>query len=161
MLNTHELRAEYRLIRQRDGLVPNRLARGFWCSLAAIVGMVLVAVLLLFLMTGWVWAGNAEISGKIEGYSLEQWADAIYSAEGGSKTRHPYGILTKYKHTSPRQACINTIINKHKVWVKAGKPGQYIDYLANKYAPLNVANDPSGLNRHWRKNVQYFLARNK
>jgi len=41
--------------------------------------------------------------------NVNKLADAIYLAEGGSKTKHPYGILKKYKTTTPRQACINTI----------------------------------------------------
>lgn len=87
----------------------------------------------------------------------ELWADAIYRAEGGASTRHPYGILQKYKSTSPRQACINTIRHKHADWVKAGSRGSFLDYLASKYAPLNVANDPSNLNQNWKRNVDHFL----
>lgn len=88
--------------------------------------------------------------------------NAIYRAEGGAATRHPYGVLTKYKHTSPRQACINTLRSKHKAWVKAGKPKTYLEFLRDRYAPIsNCANDPTKLNRNWLKNVRHFLEQNR
>ena len=33
----------------------------------------------------------------------DQVVDAIYITEGGTHTKHPYGILTHYKHTTPHQ----------------------------------------------------------
>jgi len=87
-------------------------------------------------------------------YTNEQIADAIYQAEGGSKTRHPYGILAKYKHTTPRQACLNTISHAKKDW--NGK-GDFLEFLQKRYAPLNAKNDPTGLNKNWLKNVQWWL----
>ncbi len=89
-------------------------------------------------------------------YSDDQIVNAIYLAEGGSKTSHPYGILAHYRHTTPRQACFNTVRHARKDW--NGK-GDFILFLQKRYAPLNVANDPTGLNRNWYKNVMYFLRR--
>lgn len=86
----------------------------------------------------------------------DQIADAIYLAEGGAKTRHPYGILVKYKVTTPRQACINTIRHARRDW--DGK-GDFIEFLGSRYAPIGADNDPRGLNRNWVKNVKYFLER--
>lgn len=83
-------------------------------------------------------------------YSIEQIANAIYKAEGGNKTRHPYGILKKYKHTTPRQACINTIKHAKADW--NGK-GDFIVVLGSRYCPVNA----HPLNRNWVKNVKYFL----
>ena len=91
-------------------------------------------------------------------YTNEQIADAIYLAEGGSKTRHPYGILTKYKTTTPRQACINTIEHARKDW--DGK-GDFIDFLGSRYCPVGASNDPTNLNKHWIRNVNYFLWRSE
>ena len=93
---------------------------------------------------------------EVAGFNVERLATAIYKAEGGAKTRHPYGILAKYKHTTPRQACINTIVHKYMDWVSAGNPGRFIDYLASRYAPVGAKNDPNGLNKNWVKNVEYF-----
>ena len=90
---------------------------------------------------------------------FERLADAIYKSEGGSKTRHPYGILAKYKHTTPRQACINTCKSKYKAWAESDKSLSYLEYLGSKYAPtINASNDPTGLNKNWVKNVKYFLS---
>jgi hypothetical protein len=91
---------------------------------------------------------------KAEIPSDEQIADAIYKAEGGAKTRHPYGILTKYKTTTPRQACINTIKHAKKDW---NGQGDFIRFLQTRYAPIGVANDPRGLNKNWYSNVTKFL----
>lgn len=103
-------------------------------------------------------AYGSQVTGDtiIEGYTLNQWADAIYKAEGGSNTEHPYGILAKYKTTTPRRACMNTVNNKYKQWVKLGKKGKYIDYLAMRYAPIG-SNTDVGTNKYWKKNVVFFL----
>ena len=59
--------------------------------------------------------GNAQAqSNTWNSFTNEQIANAIYKAEGGAKTNYPYGILAHYKHTTPRQACINTI---NHAWV--------------------------------------------
>jgi len=77
-------------------------------------------------------------------------ADAIYKAEGGSKTSHPYGILKHYKKTTPRQACINTIKHALRDWDGSG---DFISFLGNRYCPVGASNDPTGLNKNWIGNV--------
>ncbi len=101
--------------------------------------LIAVAIVLLCMMKAW-------------GYTDEQIADAIYRAEN-SKT-HPYGILAHYKHTTPRQACLNTIKHAKRDW--NGK-GDFICFLQKRYAPIGVANDPHNLNSNWTKNVKHFL----
>lgn len=89
--------------------------------------------------------------------NVEKLADAIYLAEGGKRTSHPYGILAHYKHTTPRQACINTI--NHALKDFNGK-GDFFSFLGSRYAPTkNCANDPTGLNVNWIKNVKHFYER--
>lgn len=80
-------------------------------------------------------------------------ANAIYKAEGGAKTSHPYGILAKYKHTTPRKACINTCKHAFKDW--NGK-GSFIAFLGSRYCPVGAKNDPMGLNKNWVGNVTRF-----
>lgn len=87
----------------------------------------------------------------------ETLADAIYQAEDSQA--HPYGIMVKYKTTTPRQACINTCKHKWLDWLEAGKPGSYMEYLASKYAPIGASNDPTGLNKNWLPNVRYYYAK--
>lgn len=113
-----------------------------------VVMKTIIMILLLFILSSSVFA---EIP-------TDKIANAIYKAEGGSKTRHPYGILTKYKHTTPRQACINTINHAKRDW--DGK-GDFISFLGSRYCPIGAKNDPKGLNKNWVKNVNYFLNKDK
>ena len=83
---------------------------------------------------------------------LNNVANAIYLAEGGNKTKHPYGILSC--HTSnPRHTCIVTIQHSFAKW-KHKQP--FIDFLADSYCPSQC--DPTG-NKNWKKNVRYFLTK--
>lgn len=83
-----------------------------------------------------------------ETWSDTQIANAIYKAENSKS--HPYGILKKYKHTTPRQACINTIRHARRDW--DGK-GDFIVFLGSRYCPPTA----HYLNVNWVKNVKYFL----
>ncbi|HNX03587.1 MAG TPA: hypothetical protein PKM71_07985 [Candidatus Cloacimonas sp.] len=87
---------------------------------------------------------------RAEVVDIERLADAIYYAEGGANTRFPYGILAKYKTTTPRQACINTIKSNLKRW---NGEGDFISFLGKTYCPVGAKNDPTGLNRNWVRNV--------
>lgn len=89
----------------------------------------------------------------------EKIADAIYKAEGGARAKKPYGILSVKvtNKAEARRVALNTIKNNYKRWQEAGKPGGYLEFLAGKYAPLNVANDPKSLNKNWLKNVKSGL----
>jgi hypothetical protein len=80
-------------------------------------------------------------------------ADAIYRVEGGAKAKAPYGILSvKVANAAEaRKVCLNTIRNNHTRWIRAGKPGKFLDFLADRYCPKSV--DPIG-NRNWKKNVR-------
>jgi hypothetical protein len=84
----------------------------------------------------------------------ERLVDAIGKAENSKA--HPYGIMQTYRHTTPRQACLNTVRSAEKRWIAAGKPGGFIEFLAKTYAPVGAKNDPTGLNRNWVKNVKFF-----
>jgi hypothetical protein len=105
----------------------------------------------LFLLTMFLVAVHAQ---EID---VEKLATAIYYAEGGARTNYPYGILTKYKTTTPRQACINTINHALKDW--DGR-GDFISFLGSRYCPVGAANDPRGLNRNWISNVRRIYERN-
>lgn len=90
------------------------------------------------------------------GGSVEKLADSIYKAEGGAKTRHSYGILKRYKTTTPRQACINTIKSGLRRYKDYKGKDDYITFLSRTYCPIGAKNDPTGLNVNWVKNVKYF-----
>ncbi len=92
----------------------------------------------------------------MENTEVERIADAIYKVEGGKKARAPYGILSvKVKgEVEARRVCQNTIKNNHSRWIKAGRPGNYIDFLADRYCPPSA--DLKG-NSNWKKNIRKFL----
>ena len=76
-------------------------------------------------------------------------ADHVYKQEGGAKTKFPYGIK-RVKVSSVAEAravSIRTIRNNYDRWVGEGKPGDYFDYLADKYVPIK--DDPEG-NKNWK-----------
>ena len=77
--------------------------------------------------------------------SDEQIADAIYRIEGGARAKAPYGILS-LKVSSPamaRQICLRTIANNRTRWLAAGRPGDYLDFLADRYCPCLLYTSPS------------------
>jgi hypothetical protein len=88
---------------------------------------------------------------------------SIRKAENGSKGRE-FGIIhpkcdaemkRRPNDTLDIQAgwAAATIVKNRARWEKAGKPGDFITFLGNRYAPKGVANDPTNLNKHWIKNV--------
>lgn len=86
-------------------------------------------------------------------------ADAIYRAEGGAKTRHPYGVLSvKVGSTAEaRQVCLNSIRNSRQRWEKAGRPGDWLEFFQKRWCPVGASNDPAGLNHNWLRNVRGIL----
>jgi hypothetical protein len=87
---------------------------------------------------------------------VQRLATAIYWAEGGAKTNHPYGILKKYKHTTPRKACLNTIKNQKIRHANHNCGKDFLTCLRDRYCPIGCTND-NGTNRFWLANVKYFL----
>ena len=81
----------------------------------------------------------------------EAWrhVDAIRIAEGNPN----YGVLS-VRTVNPRQVCFNTVQNTHDRWLKAGRPGAFLDFLARRYCPPSV--DPVG-HRNWKRNVKSLL----
>jgi len=83
---------------------------------------------------------------------------AIRYAENGRAGRE-YGILhPRVKPTYRSQAgwCAATVQKNYDRWVKAGSKGEYIKFLGARYCPVGADNDPTGLNKHWIKNVSKF-----
>ena len=92
------------------------------------------------------------------GYSdswINAMADSIYLTEGGSHTKWEYGIKTHYAHTTPRQACLNTINHQVRLWEAKGRYKQFISFLSDSYCPYQC--DPVGHER-WIKNMRYFMS---
>ena len=100
--------------------------------------------------------------GMAQAYSDEQLATAIWYAEGGAGAVKPYGILSVKVSGAEeaRRVCLNTIRNNRVRWQKAGAKGDYLEFLANRYCPVNCEND-NGSNKFWLRNVRHFLNRTK
>lgn len=84
---------------------------------------------------------------------------AIRYAENGGKGKE-YGILhPRVKPTYRSQAgwCAATVQKNYDRWVKAGSKGEFIVFLGNRYCPVGAENDPNGLNKHWIKNVRFYV----
>lgn len=98
---------------------------------------------------------------SIEGYTVKQWVNAIFLAEGGENAQYPYGIRSIKCSTkeSCREICFNTVKNNFRRWKNSPNKGNYtfLQYLSRRYAPEGVRNDPKGLNYNWQTNVNYFL----
>jgi hypothetical protein len=85
---------------------------------------------------------------------------AIRMAEHGRAGRE-FGILHPKADTLDRQAgwCAATILKNHRRWLDAGRPGEFLEFLAGRYCPVGAANDPDGLNVHWLGNVRHWYRR--
>lgn len=84
---------------------------------------------------------------------------AIRYAENGGKGKE-YGILhPRVKPTYRSQAgwCAATVQKNYDRWVKAGRKGEFIVFLGNRYCPVGAENDPNGLNKNWVKNVRFYV----
>ena len=104
-------------------------------------------------------------SQEIEDKDLDKLINIIYKIEGADKTRFPYGIKSvplkgktkEARKAYARQICKNTIINNLQRWKDEGCPGEFIGFLGDRYCP------PAGSegNRNWKKNVQFYIKKEK
>ena len=93
---------------------------------------------------------------------LSRYVAAIRYAENGK--RYQYGIIHKRCPKGYRNQagwCAATVQKNYDRWVKAGSKGAFVVFLGNVYCPIGAKNDPTGLNKHWIKNVRKFHARFK
>jgi hypothetical protein len=109
-------------------------------------------VALLFLVS--IAASSAQTLSKEEAGRI---ADAIYLAEGGSKAKVPYGILSLKVRDKEhaRRICLNTIQNNYRRWLNNGRKERFLDFLADRYCPPG---DSVG-NRNWKRNVGCILSK--
>ena len=113
------------------------------------------AILALFLVLGTL-LGLSPVLGQPDAW--EALLDSVYNAEGSEMAKPAYGVVS-WPDCGEVGACryfAGEIIRVHyKRWVKAGNPGDFIDYLHSWYAPPEA----HPLNRHWGKNVRKFYER--
>ena len=94
-----------------------------------------------------------------QAYTADEFCDAIYHAEGGENTRHPYGVLSVSCETAKecRRICINSYNNNQRRFANQSKHTDFVDFFGSRWAPVGATNDPQGLNVNWVKNVRWFL----
>lgn len=81
---------------------------------------------------------------------------AIKKAEGNPRN---FGVLSN-RINSPAEAnqdLDESIINNFVRWMAAGKPGTFIDFMRDRWAPIGAENDPKNLNPNWNNNVRKEL----
>lgn len=163
-------RKAYRILTGNEYREPVKLPNEHdWTPIIAFSFIILAVVLLIVSMSGCNCYADTHkrITNMIRpnctpiiGYTCSELADAIYIAEGGKRTKHPYGILKHYRRTDARTACINTIHSNIRRWLDTDQVEPFIHYLARHYAPIGVSNDKNNLNINWERNVLTILAKN-
>jgi len=86
--------------------------------------------------------------------------NAIYKIENSAK--YPFGIKSiplkggtqTERKKYARKICRNTVINSYSKWINAGRAGNYLDSLAERYCAESV--DSSG-HRNWQKNIHKIV----
>ena len=100
---------------------------------------------------------------KSSTFNIEKLSQAIFWAEGGYRTAHPFGILKGCDAGEAGQCeylageILRIYLQRYRALPK--KQGDFISYLARHWAPVNAENDPKGLNRNFERNVRYFYTK--
>jgi len=98
--------------------------------------------------------GVAHADTLINGYTVDQYVDAIGKTENSKK--FPYGIKSIKCHgeSECRQICRNSVVNANKRWIKAGKPEDFVTFMGRRYSPPDI-------NPNWVRLVKHFLKKDK
>lgn len=113
---------------------------------------------LLVALTFVAFAGSVYSAGVRYGQHLareayfENVVRAIYQVEGGKAAAFPFGVVSVDcdGYAECRRIALNTIRNNWRRWENAGRPGNFIDYLAMRYCPVRWS--------WWSKAVRQRLA---
>ena len=119
----------------------------------------------LIFLVGVILIPGPAFAGKGVNYSDEEILQAIWQVEGKEKAAPYYYGVRSVKCRSKgacREVCRRTIRNNRVRYAKTkSNSGDFINFLARKFAPIGVANDPRGLNRNWERNMRMILAKNR
>ena len=84
-------------------------------------------------------------------YILPRMETAIKYAENDPGR---FGMLTS---NNPQEGLEESVENNLIRWIQAGKPGTYVDFMRDRYAPVGAENDPNNKNQYWNNNVRKKL----
>ena len=119
---------------------------------------IIIFIFILIFLGFWFIKGHAHASFIPDTpQKVDLLANAIYHSEGGKRAKYGIKSIPCKNLRECRRYCKNTIRNNVKRWNNAGRKTDYLTFLRNKYAPSNVSNDPTNLNRHWLKNVRFYI----
>ena len=110
-------------------------------------------IALVVIIASWLVMPSAQA--EISPAQVSRIADAIYLAEGGARAKYGIKSVSCTSLSDCRRVCENTIKNNYRRWLKAGAKGDFLEFLANRYAPVEV----HPLNKNWLPNVRFFLAK--
>lgn len=77
---------------------------------------------------------------------------------GAMRLAKRYGGHRNVPESLGRNEAARIVHASYNRWRKAGRPGDFLEYLHGRYAPVNAANDrTTQLNRFWLRNVKKEL----
>lgn len=76
---------------------------------------------------------------------------AVKKAEGN---KNNFGVIGAKTPEEAERILNQSIRNNFVRWMQAETPGNYVDFFANRWAPIGVDNDPKNLNKNWTGNVR-------
>jgi hypothetical protein len=93
---------------------------------------------------------------QVVDYILPYMRQAVKVAENNGRN---FGILSVTPR-NPEHAdklLVESIQNNYYRWMKAGKPGPFVDFMRDRYAPIGEPRDKKNLNPNWNNNVRKSL----
>lgn len=83
-------------------------------------------------------------------------SSAVKKAEN-NKRNHGVLSVTTSSSSDAEKVLDNSVYNNMVRWIQAGRPGKFVDFMQQRWAPRGVSNDPKDLNKNWAPNVRKFL----
>lgn len=87
---------------------------------------------------------------------VPQIAHAVKIAEGNKRN---HGVLSVPTANAGEASKVlnDSVYNNFVRWDQAGRPGKFIDFMQQRWAPIGAKNDPKNLNKNWAGNVRGAL----
>ena len=132
----------------------------------AIVALAVMAALLTVLLAI-VFPSCSHAEESIDGYTITEYVQAIYQAEGGAKAQYPYGIRSVSCGTIQEceRVARNTVRNNIKRYRDYGKNQHtsYLEFLGSRYCPTQgkLSTREKEVNKFWISNVKFHLVKNR
>lgn len=106
------------------------------------------------------YAGKLPLQAHVQATELvPQMANAVKVAEGNPRNHGVLSVPTA-NEAGASKVLDDSIYNNFVRWDQAGRPGKFVDFMQQRWAPVGVSNDPHNLNRNWAPNVRKALQSN-